>query len=50
MIAPDPMERFSSYDEVLTELDAARRALEISSHPDTERRFSRSRFVRLFRL
>lgn len=49
MIAPDPMERFSSYDEVLTELDAARRALEISSHPDSERRLSRSRFVRLFR-
>ena len=49
MIAPDPMERFSSYDEVLTKLDAARRAFEISSHPDTERRLSRSRFVRLFR-
>lgn len=29
MIAPDPNERFSSYDELLEELDAARRALEI---------------------
>ena len=49
MIAPDPNERFSSYDELLAELDAARRALEIASHPDAERRLSRSRFARLFR-
>jgi eukaryotic-like serine/threonine-protein kinase len=49
MIAPGPKERFSSYDELLAELDAARRALEIASHSDAERRLSRSRFVRLFR-
>jgi eukaryotic-like serine/threonine-protein kinase len=49
MIAPDPKQRFSFYDDLLAELDAARRALEIESHPDTERRLSRSRFVRLFR-
>ena len=30
MIAPDPKERFSSYDELLGELDGARRALEIA--------------------
>ena len=30
MIAPDPKQRFSFYDDLLTELDAARRALEIA--------------------
>jgi serine/threonine protein kinase len=30
MIAPDPNERFSLYDELLAELDAARRALEFA--------------------
>jgi serine/threonine protein kinase len=49
MIAADPKERFSSYDQLLAELDAARRALEIASHPDAERRLSRSHFARLFR-
>jgi eukaryotic-like serine/threonine-protein kinase len=49
MIAPDPKERFSSYDELLAELDAARRALDNACHPDADRRLSRSRFARLFR-
>jgi serine/threonine protein kinase len=49
MIAPDPKERFSSYDELLAELDAARRALENARHPDAERGLSRSRLARLFR-
>ena len=49
MIAPDPNERFSSYDELLAELDAARRALDNACHPDADRRLSRSRFARLFR-
>jgi eukaryotic-like serine/threonine-protein kinase len=30
MIAPDPKQRFSFYDDLLAELDAARRALEIA--------------------
>jgi len=38
MIAPDPNKRFSSYDELLAELDAARRALEIA---DARRQSSR---------
>lgn len=46
MIAPDPKERFSSYDEVLAELDAARRALEIA---DARRPSSRWPFSGLFR-
>jgi serine/threonine protein kinase len=45
MIAPDPKERFSLYDDLLAELDAARRALEIAH----ARRSSRSPFARLFR-
>jgi serine/threonine protein kinase len=49
MIAPDPKERFSSYDELLAELDGARRALENASQPNAERPLSRNRFVRLFR-
>jgi serine/threonine protein kinase len=46
MIAPDPKDRFSSYDELLEELDAARRALEIS---DARRRSSRWPFSGFFR-
>jgi serine/threonine protein kinase len=49
MIGPDPTQRFSSYDDLLTELDAARRALEIATHHDAARRSSRSPFARLFR-
>ena len=45
MIAPDPKERFSLYDELLAELDAARRALEIA---DAGPRHS-SRWSGLFR-
>lgn len=46
MIAPDPKERFSSYDEVLAELDAARRTLEIG---DARRQSLRWPFSGLFR-
>jgi serine/threonine protein kinase len=46
MIAPDPGQRFSSYDELLAELDAARRGLEIA---DARRHSSRWPFSRLFR-
>ena len=46
MIAPDPKERFSLYNELLTELDAARRALEIA---DARRHSSRWPFSGLFR-
>ena len=44
MIVPDPTQRFASYDELLADLDAARRALEIAD----ARRSSRSVFARLF--
>ncbi len=46
MIAPDPKQRFSFYDDVLAELDKARRALEIA---DARRRLWRSPFSGLFR-
>ena len=46
MIAPDPKDRFSLYDELLTELDGARRALEIA---DARRHSSRWPFSGLFR-
>jgi eukaryotic-like serine/threonine-protein kinase len=46
MIAPDPMRRFSLYDELLAELDAARRALEIA---DARRHSLRWPFSGLFR-
>ena len=46
MIAPDPKQRFSSYDELLGELDAARLALEIE---DARRQSSRWPFSGLFR-
>jgi eukaryotic-like serine/threonine-protein kinase len=46
MIAPDPKERFPLYDELLAELDAARRALEIR---DARRQSSRWPFSGLFR-
>jgi eukaryotic-like serine/threonine-protein kinase len=46
MIAPDPNERFSLYDELLAELDAARRALEIR---DARRQSSRWPLSGLFR-
>jgi serine/threonine protein kinase len=46
MIAPDPKERFSSYDELLAELDAARRTLEIR---DARRHSSRWPFSGFFR-
>lgn len=49
MIAPDPTQRFCSYDDLLAELDAARRALEIASDREAARRSSRWPFVRLFR-
>lgn len=45
MIAPDPKQRFSLYDELLTHLDAARRGLEIAD----ARRNSLRWFSRLFR-
>jgi serine/threonine protein kinase len=45
MIAPEPAERFPSYDDLLAELDAARRTLEIAN----ARGLSRSPFSRLFR-
>jgi len=46
MIAPDPKERFSLYDDLLAELDAARRALEIA---DARRQSPRWSFSALFR-
>ena len=46
MIAPDPKQRFSFYDDLLAELDAARRALEIA---DAQRHSSRWPFSGLFR-
>jgi serine/threonine protein kinase len=46
MIAPDPKQRFSFYDDLLAELDAARRALEIA---DARRHSSRWPFSGLFR-
>src|SRR5262245_53871561 len=46
MIAPDPKQRFSFYDELLAEFDAARRSLEIA---DARRRSSRWPFPGLFR-
>jgi eukaryotic-like serine/threonine-protein kinase len=46
MIAPDPKQRFSFYDELLAELDAARRALEIA---EARRHSSRWSFSGLFR-
>ena len=46
MIAPDPKQRFSLYDELLAEFDAARRALEIA---DARRHSSRWPFSGLFR-
>lgn len=46
MIAPAPAQRFPSYDDLLTELDAARRALEAA---DAARRSSRWPMARLFR-
>jgi serine/threonine protein kinase len=46
MIAPDPNERFPSYDELLAEFDTARRALEIG---DARRQSSRWPFSGLFR-
>jgi serine/threonine protein kinase len=46
MIAPDPKQRFSFYDELLAELDAARRALEFA---DARRQSSRWSFSGLFR-
>lgn len=46
MIAPDPKQRCSFYNDLLAELDAARRALEIA---DARRHSSRWRFSGLFR-
>ena len=46
MIAPDPKQRFSFYDELLAKLDAARRALEFA---DARRQSSRWSFSGLFR-
>src|SRR5580765_2110303 len=46
MIAPDPKQRFSSYDELLADFDAARRALEIA---DARRHSSHWPFSGLFR-
>src|SRR6476646_4629740 len=46
MIAPDPKERFSLYDDLLAELDAARRAVEIA---DARRQSSRWPFSGRFR-
>jgi serine/threonine protein kinase len=45
MIAPDPKQRFSFYDDLLAELDAARRALEIA---EARRRSWRWLFSGLF--
>lgn len=49
MIAPDPAQRFSSYDDLLAELDAARRALEFANDRQAARRSSRWSLNRLFR-
>src|SRR5262249_49787319 len=46
MIAPDPKQRFSFYDDLLTELDVARRALEVAY---ARRRLLRWAFPGLFR-
>src|SRR5262245_29211595 len=46
MIAPDPKQRFSFYNDLLAELDAARRALEIA---EARRHFWHSPFAGLFR-
>jgi len=46
MISADPKQRFPFYDDLLTELDAARRALEIA---DARRRSPRWPFSGLFR-
>src|SRR5262249_29461298 len=46
MIAPDPNDRFSLYDELLAQLDAARRALEVWEAP---RQSSRWPFFGFFR-
>jgi eukaryotic-like serine/threonine-protein kinase len=46
MIAPDPTQRFAFYDELLAELDAARRAFEIA---EARGRSSRWSFSGLFR-
>jgi len=46
MIAPDPKQRFAFYDDLLAELDAARRALEIA---DARRHSSHWPFTGLFR-
>jgi eukaryotic-like serine/threonine-protein kinase len=46
MIAPDPNDRFLLYDELLAQLDAARRAFEIGN---ARRQSSRWPFSRLFR-
>jgi serine/threonine protein kinase len=46
MIAPDPNDRFPLYNDLLAELDAARRALEIA---DARRHSSRWPFSGLFR-
>ena len=46
MIAPDSKQRFALYDELLAELDAARRGLEIA---DSRRKSSRWPFSGLFR-
>ncbi len=49
MIASDPTQRFSSYDDVLAHLDAARRALEFANDRQAARRSSRWSLNRLFR-
>ena len=46
MIAPDPNQRFAFYDDLLAELDTARRAFEIA---EARRRSSRWSFSGLFR-
>jgi len=46
MIAPDPKDRFSSYDDLLAELDAARRAVEIRDARRQSPRWSFSGFFR----
>jgi eukaryotic-like serine/threonine-protein kinase len=49
MIAPDPTQRFSSYDDLLAELNAARRALEIANEREAARHSPRWSLNRLFR-
>ena len=49
MIAPDPTQRFPSYDDLLAELNAARRALETANEREAARRSSRWSLNRLFR-